>query len=163
MYKIIVTTLVSSVLLSTAITPAAAQTHALANSNQMRAGFYLTIPFSGGLKAKDENQLRYGFKAGFQRDYRTDLSFTGIRQQFNANLLDFRFSQQGFKAFSLAGQDLYRINYTKLGAAEGESTLTSTNILYAVGAVAVIGLGVVLLSKDECPKGAEDCGIFVER
>lgn len=133
--------------LSLPISNAMAQSHAFANSNQMQVGFYLKLPFSGGLPSAHEQGLHYGFQAGFQRDYRTDLSFNGNRQRFQAKLIDLKFSEQGFNAFSVAGQDLYRINRSQFGAAEGESLMTTTNILYALGAVAVVGLGIVLFKE----------------
>jgi hypothetical protein len=142
------------------MTPAMADgiSDAFANKNQARAGVYFRLPFAGGLKKTDKNQLNYGFAMGFGRT-QSGLSFMDARRNFNTDVIKLNFNAKGFKSFNVGGQDIYRINRTRLGAVEGEMSSSKTWILYGIG-VAAIGAVLLLGGKEYEP--TKNCSGFMD-
>ena len=158
MSRKITTTLVAITCFSSFISPTISGegiSNAFANTYQARAGVYFRLPFAGGLKKTEETQLNYGFAMGLGRT-QAGSSMMNARRTFNADIIKLNFKTKGFKNFNVGGQDLYRINRTRLGATEGESMFTSKTMLYAAAGVGVVVLGVVLLKKKDLACGAQE-------
>ena len=59
------------------------------DSSDARAGFYLSIPFAGGLKPSEDTRLSYGFSMGVGMSF-TRNSFMDPRRTFRADMLKSR-------------------------------------------------------------------------
>jgi hypothetical protein len=159
MSKKIISAVAAISILSVFATPAYADgiSDAFANNNQARAGVYLRLPFAGGLKKTEKNQLNYGFAMGFGRS-QPSLSFMDARRNFNADVIKLNFNAKGFKSFNVGGQDIYRIHRTRLGATEGESMFTSKSMMYAAIGVGVIAIGIIVINKKCHTEWSGDAG-----
>jgi len=95
---------------------AAAQSFYDQQDSAAYAGLYMSVPL-GTADLKKANDYKLGFKAGFQRNMRLNNNGLLKQQSFTADVVDLRFSSQGFKQFSFAGTpmvytDLYgRLHY----------------------------------------------------
>ena len=128
------------------------------DSSDVRAGFYLSIPFAGGLKPSRDTRLSYGFSMGVGMSFAQN-SFMDPRQQFRADMLKLSFSTRGFDNLTFSGQSILDRNAVWFGAADGDEK-SKDAWSYAILGVGVIVLGVVVLGGGGeakmvgCPPGS---------
>ncbi len=129
------------------------------NSSDVRAGFYLSIPFAGGLKPARDTDLSYGFNMGVGMSFAQN-SFMDPRQQFRADMLKLSFSTRGFDNLTFGGQSILDRNAVWFGAADGDDK-SKDAWSYAILGVGAVVLGVVVLGGNGgdkemvgCPRGS---------
>ena len=125
------------------------------DSSDARAGFYLSIPFAGGLKPATDTHLSYGFRMGVGMSFAQN-SFMDPRRSFQADMIKLSFSTRGFDTLAIGGQSLLNNKGVWFGATDGDDKSKDAwgYALYGIGAIA---LGVVVLGGGEkaiiCPPG----------
>ena len=136
------------------------------NSSDVRAGFYLSIPFAGGLKPSRDTYLSYGINLGLGVSFAQN-SFMDPRRTFQADMIKLSFSTRGFDNLTFSGQSILDRNSVWFGAADGDDDNKSKDAWgYALLGVAAIALGVVVLGGKGCPPnntraGSGGCATFV--
>lgn len=157
MSKKIITVLASFSLLSSLTSPAFAGVGQdvipdfVGSKVQAKMGLYLNIPFTGGLKTRQQKGMKYGFAMGLDRP-QVGSSMMGARYSFKTDVIKFNFNAKGFNSFQVGRQDIYTLRHTRLGAVEGESNMS--NIWLGIAGVGLAVVGVTALSgKDDCPYG----------
>ena len=114
------------------------------DSSDVRAGFYLSIPFAGGLLPAKATHLSYGFNMGVGMSLAQN-NFMDPRRQFRADMLKLSFSTRGFDNFAIGGQSIIDGNAVWFGATDGDDK-SKDAWGYALLGVGAIALGVVLLA-----------------
>ena len=139
------------------LTPAAARglSETFAAQNSVRAGFYLRLPFTGGLKASAARDIDYGFAMTMNRSM-THQPLFAPRRDLRADIVKLNFTNQGFETFSLAGQNVLDQNGWQLDASKNGGGFLNQTTYLIVGGLAVVGLGVLTLSRND------DDGVVVD-
>lgn len=94
-------------------------------SSASYAGLYLSVPLGGDSK-RSSDQLKFGFRAGLQRDLYGGFNGYQTQQRFSADMVRIDFTQQGFNQLSFAGRtmlqtDMYgRVRYLGLDGEEAD-------------------------------------------
>lgn len=162
MYKYIVAAFAALLVTGLMVTPTLAEGQADVFQNQTgaKAGLYLSIPFAGGLKPSNETDMQYGLRMGYTYNNATGYSFTDSRK-FNANMIDVKFKSDGFNSLNLGGQKFVNAQGQWLNATGGGGT---NNMFLIIGGVALVGMGVVVLSDGAaereiplCVRGDREC------
>jgi hypothetical protein len=154
MKKKIITT-ITALSMTSFITPAMADgiSDAFANTNQVRAGVYFRLPFTGGLKKPKEKGLNYGFSMGFSRTQASS-NMMGPRQNFNADMIKFNFNTKGFNSFQMGGQDVVTYHNGQLGFLTNEDGTTNWKVMGAImGGIVAVGVGVIIIKSSKCLEG----------
>ena len=126
------------------------------DSSDARAGFYLRIPFAGGLKPSEDSHLSYGFNVGVGMSLAQN-SFMDPRRDFRADMLKLSFSTRGFDNLTISGQSIIDRNAVWFGAADGDENSKGA-WGYAFLGVGAVALGVLLLTGGGCPPGTKPLG-----
>ena len=122
----------------------------LLNQNSARAGIYLSIPFTGGLKATRDTDLQYGFSVGVTRHYTLGTNLMDQRYQFNADVMKLRFNSHGFDNLAFGGQDVITYSNGQLGLFRNDDgTPNWLNIGIGVVGAGLIVWGIIEISKDD--------------
>jgi len=142
-------------LLSLLSTPVLADSisNAFASKNQVHAGLYLKIPFTGGLKKRSKNYMSYGFKVGYTRDYRNGARFIEPRMQFKADLMKAEFKSFGFNKLNIGAQNILHYERDSLGfLTKKNGTISWSKVGLTIAGAALVTWGLIkVLDNDEDP------------
>ena len=122
----------------------------LGNRQAVQAGFYLRLPFNGGLERQTQEKFSYGLRAGIRHDYRTSTSFLGERMTWNADLLQLKFGTRGFDNFAIGGRNVISYNQGRLGLfTNADGSLDWLEIALAGAAIGAATWGIIQLLEDD--------------